>query len=61
MMSRSQLVTRVQRELCTASVGQLIGFPGESMDRSWKGNEQQQQREKQSVERYEPQQNEPQQ
>ena len=25
MMSRSQLVTRVQRELCTASRGQLIG------------------------------------
>ena len=28
MMSRSQLVTRIQRELCTASSGQLIGFPG---------------------------------
>ena len=28
MMSQSQLVTRIQRKLCTTSVGQLIGFPG---------------------------------
>ena len=27
MMSLSQLVTRIQRELFTTSVGQLIGFP----------------------------------